>query len=328
VAANAFAARLKAQPGVRHLGLVMKTGVALETKLAPLAPNQQEIVGASVRVVACDAALDFDRRVLVNERAALFYVAIDARFETRLFQACRVQRAVRVVAIRALHQAFGNPMVLGKRELGLNGLVTGEAGFRLRLLEQAIVQPASFVRQFGDVEEVVLCVAQIAFALVLDLIHKMRRVALIAGDAMPGVRGLGKEVLLLAARVAGKAARDILFGGPAKHKERIFLERRGRFRIVSMSRLDRIRVSLSGTMARFTALDVLLAGERELGVGGLLKLYDFRFVARAATIGACEFRWRGVELRRPGCYRGALLGVRHFLREADAPDERETAAEH
>jgi len=94
-----------------------------------------------------------------------------------------------------------------------------------------------------------------------------------------------------------------------------------------MSRLDRIRMSLGGTVARFAALDVFLAGERELGVGGFLKLNDFRLMARPATIGAGEFRWRGVEFRRPGRYRRSLLGVRHFLRKADAPNERETTAE-
>jgi hypothetical protein len=52
------------------------------------------------------------------------------------------------MAIRALHQAFGDPVVVGHGELGLNRTVAREAKFRLRFFQQAFVEPASFFREF------------------------------------------------------------------------------------------------------------------------------------------------------------------------------------
>ena len=80
MAARALAAGLEAEAAVRHAGLIMEPGVALQAKLPPLAPYQQHAVGAAVRGMARGAALHFHRRMLIDVRPALFRVAVHTGF--------------------------------------------------------------------------------------------------------------------------------------------------------------------------------------------------------------------------------------------------------
>ena len=74
------------------------------------------------------------------------------------------------------------------------------------------MQPAGFIGKLRQLEEIRLRIAQIAFARVLHFVHQVRRVALIAGNAMAGVLGMLEKLLLLAGDVAGKAAGGVLLG--------------------------------------------------------------------------------------------------------------------
>ena len=58
-------------------------------------------------------------------------------------------------------------------------------------------------------KEIRLRVLHIALAQILNFVHKVRRVALIAGNAVARVFGVFEKLLLLAADVAGEAARGI-----------------------------------------------------------------------------------------------------------------------
>ncbi len=103
-------------------------------------------------------------------------------------------------------------MVLRKRKFRLNRLVASEAQRRFGLLQQAVVQPASLVGQLRKLKEIGLRVLHIALARILNLVHKVCRVALIAGNAVAGMFGVFEKLLLFAADVAGEAARGIFRG--------------------------------------------------------------------------------------------------------------------
>jgi hypothetical protein len=91
MAAGAFTAGLESQPAMRYAVLTMKSGVALEAKLASLTPHQEHAVGVSVRVMARRATFHFDRRVFVDIRTALLGMAVRASLKIRLVQAGVIQ---------------------------------------------------------------------------------------------------------------------------------------------------------------------------------------------------------------------------------------------
>ena len=110
MAANAFAAGLEAQATMRHLRGV-KFRVAFQTKLAPLAAHQKHTVVAPMRIVASGAAFHLNRRMFVDKRSALLHVALHAGFRSSAHQAGCIYAPMRIVAVRTLHQPFGDAMV-------------------------------------------------------------------------------------------------------------------------------------------------------------------------------------------------------------------------
>lgn len=211
VTAGTLAAGLKTQPAMGHTGLVVIPGVALQAKLPPFTPHQQHAVGAAVRGVASGATLHFRRRVLIDIRPALLRMAVHATLKIRFVQAGVVQRAVRIVAVAALDQALRHAMMHGQRKLRLHGAMAVEAQRRLRLLQQAALQPANLVRKLRHLIEMALRRTQVAFALVFHFLHQVRGVALIAGQTMRYVCRVLEEFLLLAADVTQQATGGVLF---------------------------------------------------------------------------------------------------------------------
>ena len=81
-----------------------------------------------------------------------------------------------------------------------------------------------------------------------------------------------------------------------------------------MRGLHRIRMCFAWAVAALAALNVVLAGESDFRVRGLLKLRCFIFVACSAPGCAYEIgRWR-IEFRRPACDRRPLHGFGPLLR--------------
>lgn len=197
-------------------------GVTLQTELAPFAPHQKHAVGAAMRIVTTDAAFYLYGGMFVHKGAAFFHVTVHASFRSKLVETGHVFRAVRIVAVRTLHQPFGNAMMLWQGELGLNGEMAGKAQRRLRLFQEAVVQPAGFVGQPGHLKEMSLRIAQIsAAAVILYLLNEVRGVALIAGNAMSSVFGVFEKFLLFAGDVAGETAGRVFSGGATESKDRM-----------------------------------------------------------------------------------------------------------
>ena len=195
--------------------------VTLQTELAPFTTHQKHAVGAAMRIVTTDAAFYLYGGMFVHKGAAFFHVTVHASFRSKLVETGHVFRSVRIVAVRTLHQPFGNAMVLRQCELGLNAEMAGKAQRGLRLFQEAVVQPAGFVGQPGHLKEMSLRIGQISAAMILYFVNEVRAVALITGDAMSSVFGVFEKFLLFAGDVAGQTARRVFIGGATKSKDRM-----------------------------------------------------------------------------------------------------------
>ena len=127
VASHAFTAGLESKLAVRDPGLIVEAGMAFQAELPAFATHQQHPVRGAVGVMTSDAAFHLQRRMLENKWSAFLDVAGRAGFQSCFVQAGAVQRAMRAVAVSALHQAFRNAMVDRQRKLRLNRSVAGIA---------------------------------------------------------------------------------------------------------------------------------------------------------------------------------------------------------
>ena len=297
VAANTFAAGLKAQPAVRNRGLSVETGVALQAELAAFAANQEHAIGGAMRVVAGNAAFDFYCRMLVDKRPALFHVAIHAGFEPRLGQAGKIFRAVWAMTIRTFDQSFRDAMMVRQREFGLDGEVAREAKRRLSLFEQAVVEPASFFTNLRKLEEMRLRVGRIALAVIFHFVDQMRGVALIAGDAVAGMFRVREKFLLLAGGMAREATSGIFVSRAAKSEQRMIFQSFRGGGIVTMSSLNGIGVPLGWAVAGFAAANVVFARKNQLGVSGFAVFRGDFLVAALARFRAGKISCRSIKFR-------------------------------
>ncbi len=119
MAARALPFGLEAQPGMRHIhGL--RRDVALQAELPVLTPDQQMLVNGAVWGVARGTTRRPDWSVLIYEGATLLDVARVANLlHSGAFYFSSVQRAMRVVAVRAFDFAFVNAVPYRKLELCL-----------------------------------------------------------------------------------------------------------------------------------------------------------------------------------------------------------------
>ena len=315
VAANALATGLESEPAVGSSQLPAKSGVALQAELPAFAPDQQQAVGSPVWIVAADAALRLHCRVLEHKRSAFLDVALHAGFLSWIIEAGHVLRTVRAVAVRTLHQPFGNTVVFGLRKLGLNRLMATEAERRLGLFQQAGAQPAVFFADLGELEEIGLRIRQARLARVLYFIHQMGRVALTAGYTVGGMLGMFEPLLLLARDMARQAAGSVFLCRTFKRKNRVRNHRLGNFSIVAVRRLDGVAMRFSRTVTRFTTVNIVLAWKNDLGVTGLLVFDRFALMAVLAGLGSGKLAGKGVKLRRAAGDGRAPQRFRALLRE-------------
>lgn len=137
--------------------------VALETEQIHVAYLQHVRVRATVDQMAGRAAINLHGRMLVDEWALLFGVALVANGVLRRGRAhlLRHHRSMDVVAVGALNQAFVDPMVKRHRELGLFAEVARVAQFRLRLDKQVFPCRGVMRRMTGHTAHSVLRVNRI-----------------------------------------------------------------------------------------------------------------------------------------------------------------------
>lgn|SRR6185295_6564330 len=195
VATHAFATGLETQPAMRYRVLFMNSGMALQAQLAPFPPNQKHSIDTAVWIVAGDTSIDFPGRMFVDKRTVLLHVTGRTGLRGRPYQIRSVWRAVRIVTVRALHETFRNAMVHRQSKLRFDRAMTRVAKLGFRGLQQAVAKPAVFVGLRHDLKELRLGSREATFALVLDLIHKMRRVTRVAGHTLRRMLGMIETLL-------------------------------------------------------------------------------------------------------------------------------------
>src|SRR5215475_1729641 len=123
-----------------RVGDAWRIRVAFETEEFDDVARQQFRVGRAVRRMACLTAFNLDRGELVNEGPLFVSMAFDAAHiaARRIAQRLAHESAVLVVAVGALHPAFGDFVV---ERLGKRGFLIGVAlvaHIRLRGLQQKL----------------------------------------------------------------------------------------------------------------------------------------------------------------------------------------------
>lgn len=266
-----------------------------------------------MRIVAGHAALNFYGGMLEHKRPALLYMAPDAGFRSGIGQTAGIPRAVRIVAVRTLHQAFWNSVMLGLGKLRLHRLMASKAKSGFGQFEETVMPPAVFVPQLRQLKKITLRIPQVALTHVLHFIDQMGRVALSARNSVTGVFGVLEQFLLLAAGMARQAARCVFFGFPSEGKNRMVRQGFRDFHVIAMRGLHRIAMRLSWPVASLASMNVILARKHDLRVARLFILNGFVLVAIFACLWARKFRRGRGKLRRATGDGWTLQGFRPFL---------------
>ena len=132
--------------------------VALQAKRVHARPIDQPRIGSAMREVASCAALRLHDEVFIGKRPRRLAVALraDRIHLCRCAQILPVEGPVRVVAVRALHQAFFHLVVERHVELRLRICVALEAKLRLLNLQQLLSALAMVNTVAADAAHVVL----------------------------------------------------------------------------------------------------------------------------------------------------------------------------
>jgi len=135
-------------------------------------------------------------------------------------------------------------------ELASHRSVTGITKIGLSRLDQASLKPTDLVGMARNLEELCLSHLRIAATVILNLVYKVARVTIAAGQAASHVRRMEVRVRLLAALVTREATLGLLFRISSEGKNQLI--RRQRFRFITRRRLLPLDVRFTGTMASLT----------------------------------------------------------------------------
>lgn len=197
--------------------------------------------------------------------------------------------------------------------------MTAETQFRLRLLEQAVVQPARFFGQLRHREEIGLGNAQTNALGSSRRLHQVTGMTVHAGDSVLRVGRMVKGGLIPAALMAQQTTLRVLLGIPVEGEDE-FSGGRG-LRIVPARGFLAIGVRLSWTVAHLAAGDRSSLRWRKGCVPGLSVFLKLGSVAGPAAVrsGVDTVGQRDHRRDRNG---GRLTRLRPGLSEAVHTEER------
>jgi hypothetical protein len=166
-----------------------RRGVALQAKQVDVAQLQHVRIWTTVHQMAGLAAINFYRLMFEYKRSLLVRVARKANriLRGRSTHLMRPHRAVRIVAVGALDEAFIHSMVEGHIELSFLRQMARVAKFRLSLYQQEFSCFRMMRRMAGNAAHVILRMYRI------DGVHVLRATG-VAGHAA-GVDLLGRVSL-------------------------------------------------------------------------------------------------------------------------------------
>lgn len=187
--------------------------VALEADVVHVGAIEQLRVWASVRRMACGAALDLDHRVIIDPGSGLRLVALDAH---RILQGSGLRAlllvcAMGIVAVRALNQSFVHLVMEGHGELWLDVRVALKAKRRLRGLEQVFFLAVVNVVA-ADAAHIALGMSRAVKVLVLALMAAEAQMIYLLGSCVGGIEYPGFVAAAFNVRFARAVA--VLTGDP------------------------------------------------------------------------------------------------------------------
>jgi len=165
-------------------------------------------------------------------------------------------------------------------ELASHRSVTGITKIRLSRLDQASLKPTDLVGMARNLEELFLRHLRVAATVILNLVYKVARVTIAAGQTACHMRRMEVRVRLFAALVTREATLRLLFRVSSEGKNQLI--RRQRFRFIARRRLLPLDVRFTGTMASLTGHRRTTRGQS--GVRRLVELNKLRPVTRSARI--------------------------------------------
>ena len=202
---RAFPAGLKTKTTMWSLTQQMKARMALKAQLTAFPPNQQHSIGGTVRAMARNASFHFRCRMLMHVGSTLVDMALHAGFGLGLNETGRIQRSVRAMAIRALHQAFGDPVMHRLRELAANRRMARITKVRLGGFQQAACEPSRLVRALRNLEEVRLRRWSISLTRIPGRIYQVSGMTATTRHRRCQMPRMEEQILLLAGLVTAKA---------------------------------------------------------------------------------------------------------------------------
>jgi hypothetical protein len=188
------------------------------------------------------------------------------------------------VTIRALHEPFRHTVVRRQRKLRLDGCVAAEAQLRLRFPEQAFVQPAGFLGEYGSGKELCLCGLGFHALAVLCAYQQVSRMALVAGDALQLVFGTIEKLLILGRYVTPQTACGVVCRFAVECENELL--RSGQFYGIVSRRAYSVDVSRAGPMARLASCSDCDPLRSRRGVNRLGKFRGLILVAGRTGLGS------------------------------------------
>lgn len=133
---------------------VMRDAMASQTKLTGSAEPEQPRISRTVRRVTGGTSFSLQRRVFVGEWSLLISVALNAsriraRSEPRLF---KLEAAMRVVTIAALHRPFENFVMEGRIKRRLHFTMAPQTKLRLANLQHVQSRKVRLLRVSSRLE--------------------------------------------------------------------------------------------------------------------------------------------------------------------------------
>lgn len=198
---------------------VRRRRMALEADRVDVGAVQQPWIRSAVRGVACGTPFGLDDRVLIDKRPGRLGVTLGANriLLRRRPQAFLAERAMRVVAIGALHQSLFHLVMERHGELRLHVGMALEAEHRLSGFQQMLGGCARVNAVAANAADVAFAVGRALKVRVLALVATEARLVDFLCGAFGRVEDLGNVAAALDVRFTGTVAAFASHAGSAMH---------------------------------------------------------------------------------------------------------------
>lgn len=281
VTANALTTSGKTEPAMRDVGSV-RVHMALQTHETSLPAYQQISIHTAVRRMAGGTTLRSNSSMLEHEGPTLFLMTGNTDLPVGSAQHRLIASAMGVVAIRALHEAFGDLVMGRQRKLAFDDVMAIEAQLRLRFPQKLVRQPTAFLVFWQDGHEMRLRPNGFGPNRTSG-VGQMRRMTGLAVDTLQLVFRPVEQRLFVCCHVTAQTARRVLFGRPVEPEDQV--DGRKDLIVIASCRAHAVYVFFAGTVTGLTASGVFTLIPIGFGVWGFVELRGLGRVAFGACYG-------------------------------------------